>query len=77
MKRTRQWWAALTKDERSELWWLEDGERHSGRSSYYPDDCGECGNCGCPSLGGGLCSLCHACLSELLNKADNAVKESK
>lgn len=60
-------------EERSELWWLEHGDRHSGTGGgYYPDDCGECGSCGSPSLGGGLCSLCRARHQELVNKADTA-----
>jgi len=70
MKRTKDWWARLTKEERSELWWLEYGDKHSSRSSYYPDDCVECGSCGCPSLGYGLCNSCSAKLDELLNKAN-------
>lgn len=71
MRRTKEWWARLTKPERSELWWLEYGDKHSGSGGgWYPDDCGECGNCGCPSLGGGLCQICLNRLIGLLNKAD-------
>jgi len=70
MRRTKEWWARLTKEERSELWWLEYGDRHSGRSAYYPDDCGECGSCGAPSLGYGLCNFCFDRLDKLLNKAE-------
>ena len=70
MKRTKEWWARLTKEERSELYWLEYGNRHSHYSSYYPDDCVECGSCGCPSLGTGLCNQCSSRLNELLKKAN-------
>jgi hypothetical protein len=76
MKRTKQWWASLTPEERSELWWLEYGDRHSGSGGgYYPDDCGECGSCGSPSLGGGLCCLCRGRLRKLIDKADHAMEQ--
>lgn len=70
MKRTKEWWANLTKEERSELVYLERGANQSHYSSYYPDDCVECGGCGSPSLGSGLCSLCLARLNDLLRKAN-------
>jgi len=70
MKRTKEWWSRLTKEERSELWWLEKGDRYSGRSAYIADDCSECGHCGTPHLGSGLCPLCDKRLEKLLHKAD-------
>lgn len=70
MRRTKEWWNKLTKQERSELVWLEKTQHHYGYSAYYPDDCGECGSCGNPSLGGGLCNLCNNRLIELLNKVN-------
>lgn len=73
MKRTKQWWAVLTKYERRELVYLERGDRHSSYSSYYPDDCVECGSCGNPSLGSGLCPLCRNRLTDLLDKANQGV----
>lgn len=69
MKRTKEWWAMLTKSERSELTWLEKAEHHSHGSAYIPDDCRECGNCGTPTLYSGLCPLCSKRLGELLTKA--------
>lgn len=67
MRRTREWWARLEPEERSELVWLERAQSHS--TSYYPDDCVECGGCGCPSRMG-LCRDCDARLEELLAKAN-------
>ena len=63
MKRTKEWWARLEKHERSELVYLE--QAHSGPTPYYPDDCVQCGGCGCPSMGG-LCPLCGNRLDELI-----------
>lgn len=74
MRRTKQWWSSLTKDERSELVGLERSERYSGRSAYIPDDCSECGSCGTPHLGHGLCPLCTIRLYELTQKANNSIK---
>lgn len=70
MRRTKEWWARLTKQERSALWWLEHDEKYSGHSAMIPDDCTECGSCGTPSVGSGLCPSCNNRLIELLNKAD-------
>jgi hypothetical protein len=73
MKRTKQWWASLTKEERSELVYLEHADKHSSYSSHYPDDCVECGACGNPSLGSGLCTVCLLRLIELLDRANDGV----
>lgn len=69
MKRTKQWWANLTKDERSELVMLERADNCGTRSAYIPDDCYECGWCGTPHLGSGLCPLCGKRLDQLVAKA--------
>ena len=70
MRRTKEWWARLDKFERSTLVYLERAQHwFGGGGGYYPDDCGECGGCGCPSLGGGLCDLCSDQLQGLLSKA--------
>ena len=69
MKRTKEWWSRLTKDERSELYWLERSQYSGGGSAYIPDDCTECGRCGTPHLGYGLCRLCLKRLIELVEKA--------
>jgi hypothetical protein len=71
MKRTKEWWKRLTKDERSRLYWLEH-QKGSGYSAggYLPDDCSECG-CGSPMLGaGGFCPVCSAEYNRILNKAN-------
>lgn len=70
MRRTKEWWARLTKWERSELYWLERGDKHSYGSAYLPEDCTECGYCSTPSLGSGLCPRCLDRLIALLDKAD-------
>jgi hypothetical protein len=69
MKRNKKWWAALTKDERAELIWLEKST-HSTSSAYLPDDCSTCNGCGNPQLGSGLCQNCANRLDELINKAE-------
>lgn len=75
MKRTKEWWAQLTKEERAELVNLERAYKYSGRSAYLPDDCSECGYCSTPSLLGGLCWDCLNRLIDLIDKADNATAE--
>jgi len=72
MRRTKEWWARLTKSERSELVMLERLEARGGGggSSYLPDDCSECSNCSTPHLGYGLCPRCFNRLENLIAKAD-------
>ncbi len=75
MKRTKEWWARLTKEERVQLVYLERSIRFStpaGRSSDLPEDCGECGACGNPHCDGGLCRSCNRALDRLINKANLA-----
>lgn len=67
--RDRAWWSRLTAQERSELVALERSTHYYGRSAMLPEDCGECGNCSTPSLGGGLCPLCNRRLLALIGKA--------
>jgi len=69
VKRSKEWWSGLTKQERSLLVMLERAEYQGGRSAYIPDDCYECGGCGTPSLSIGLCPMCRSMLRRLLNKA--------
>lgn len=75
MKRTKEWWARLTKAERSELVYLERTESRGGggRSSYLPDDCSECPNCSTPHVGYGLCPSCSKRLHALLWKANGGL----
>jgi hypothetical protein len=73
VKRTKEWWAALTEEERC---WLVYAERNdkSYRSAYLPDDSSECGVCGMPQLGGG--GMCISCLNrhhEIVTKANKAL----
>jgi len=74
MKRDKKWWARLNRSERVQLVWLEKDQHYYAHPSYYPDDCGECGHCGCPSLGGGLCNLCSSRLEWLLKKANGETR---
>jgi hypothetical protein len=63
MKRTKEWWGRLTKEERSRLTYLEKCEKQLGcRSDYLPDGCVECPLCSGPSTGG----LCMTCSTELI-----------
>ena len=73
MKRNKQWWSKLTKEERSQLTYLERGANLGGSGGgYLPDDCSDCGACGNPMIGyGGLCSMCQSQLDAIINKADN------
>jgi len=76
MKRTKEWWSNLTKEERT---WLVYAERNdtSCRSAYLPDDCSECGACGQPSLGfGGMCKYCLNEHQRIVNKADALLREA-
>jgi len=75
MKRTKEWWARLTKTERSTLVYLERIESRGGGggSSYLPDDCSECPNCSTPHLGYGLCPLCSKRMHALLRKANGGL----
>ncbi len=70
MKRDKKWWDKLTSVERSELVTLERENNRSYPSTYIPDDCCECGYCGTPHLGSGLCPLCSKRMIELIDKAN-------
>jgi hypothetical protein len=71
MRRTKAWWARLTKAERSELYWLERGDSgYSRGSAYLPEGYSDCAICSTPCRFGGLCQECGKRLDELLAKAD-------
>lgn len=54
-------WNNLTKDERRRYMEIQTSPRTGyDRSGYLPDDCSECGCCGQPMLGIGLCESCYA-----------------
>ena len=74
MRRTKEWWGALTRGERI---WLVYAERHnhSYHSPYIPDDCTECGVCGMPQAGGGgMCTHCSAKQAKIIALADYAME---
>lgn len=77
MKRTKEWWARLTKDERAHLVYLERSDVKGsgrGRSAYLPDDCGECPACGTPTISSGLCHACYQAWKSYINKADGVTE---
>jgi len=79
MKRTKEWWAALTKEERC---WLVMAERLDAKASfmsdpYLPEGYSECVMCSTPTRGGGLCRDCYAYWKSLVDKADAAVRERR
>lgn len=71
MRRTKEWWARLTAQERKELVWMEKYNNTYGRmGGYYPDDCSECTACGNAMLGSGMCPWCRNRCQELVDKAN-------
>lgn len=70
-RRTKEWWARLSKPERIELVVLEKAAGRGGVGCpYLPDDCSDCACCGNPVLGSGLCSSCMTGLDYLIEKAN-------
>lgn len=62
-------WDNLLKDEKAEYMRLQMSPSGSyDRNGYLPDDCGECGACGQPTLGSGWCCSCLQRFNELNNK---------
>jgi len=52
-------WNNLTKEERAEYMRLQMSPQGGyDCSGYLPEDCGECGACGQPTLGAGWCGDC-------------------
>jgi len=53
-------WDNLTKEERSVYMHIQmsHSNQYGGRG-YLPDDCSDCGSCGQPMLGVGICSSCY------------------
>ena len=77
MRRTKEWWACLTEEQRSRLVFLERSEKLSGGyggGGYLPDDCCECGACSTPHLGMGLCPYCIRELCEIIELADKVME---
>jgi hypothetical protein len=73
MRRTKEWWARLTRDERSHLVYLENADAHVGAGGGWnlPDDCHECSACSQPSMSSGLCDWCSSKLEALKAKAND------
>ena len=62
-------WDNLNKEERSTYMRIQMSPSGGyDRSGYLPDDCGECGACGQPILGIGLCRNCYKTWKELDEK---------
>ena len=61
-------WDNLTKDERAEYMRLQMSPAYGAGSSYYPEDVGDCGACGQPTMGAGWCRQCLARHIELDSK---------
>ena len=76
MRRTKEWWARLNKEERSTLVYFERHQyEYYGGGGYLPDDCSECSGCGQPMVGGGgLCSSCYDNLEKLIAKGNGEEK---
>lgn len=75
---SKRWWRGLTKDERRTLVRLMIAPSGSlGGGGYLPDDCSDCGGCGMPTLGTGLCDRCYARFDALHNKADAKMPSRK
>lgn len=73
MKRTKEWWAQLTEEERAELVRLERADALSSTAHLDPSGRSKCVNCSIFHLGRGLCPRCLARLTKLINKADAGI----
>ena len=67
-RRTKEWWAKFTPEERSTIVYFERYCERGGRSSYLPDDCGDCGVCGSVTKGSGACRDCTTEYLKILEK---------
>ena len=76
--RDKQFWANLTRDERSELMMLQTSPSSTGYGGggYLPDDCSECGVCGDAIFGSGWCDFHYKRFSELMKKGEGAPQEN-
>ena len=67
-------WNNLTKEERARYMELQMAPRARRGSAYLPDDSSECGGCGNPTLGGGLCHDCYLEWKKLYDKLTEALR---
>lgn len=65
---TKENFKRLETWERAELMRIQMSPSYGSRSSYLPEDCGECGVCGDACLGAGWCRRCHERYEFLMNK---------
>lgn len=71
MRRTKEWWSRLTKDERGRLVWIERVAQHGGTGyAYLPEGYGMCPMCSTPNRGGTLCGACYDEWRALIRKGD-------
>jgi hypothetical protein len=77
MRRTKAWWATLTKEERCRLVALESGANYHGSGWNLPEGYADCGMCSTPTSCGGLCGYCLNELIALVKKADDAVLHTR
>lgn len=70
MRRTKQWWAQLTKDERHALMYIEHRAKLPTLLNRIPDRVHNCKVCSDPYLSHGLCVKCSNRLSGLIAKAE-------
>lgn len=75
MRRTKQWWTGLTKEERSELHHLERANSNwSQRKFRTRTECSYCkGSCGAHDDQNWLCSKCFSRRCCLIQKANEAI----
>ena len=72
MRRSREWWAALSRTERS---WLVIAERqpsYKPMGGDLPDDCSYCPVCGYPLQGSGWCWDCIKRHQTIIAKAETS-----
>ena len=71
--RDKAFWANLLPEERRRLMELQTSKSGSySAGGYLPDDCSECGACGQPMLGVGMCDACYRDFDRLMAKGSGA-----
>ena len=71
MRRTKEFWSRLNKQERSYLVYIErNANKGTCMGGYLPDDCSECNVCGNAQLGSGTCMHCLNDWNELIKKGE-------
>ena len=65
---TKENFAKLDEWERGRLMYLQMAPQGGYGGFNLPDDCGECGACGQPTLGSGWCGDCYEDWDRLMKK---------